>query len=102
MKYEEYQAYEKRVKSFFEKHGLNNLSCNYNDETGDPESFFSHNPCDCCGTKLGGTRYECNGYSETEKDVLDFACVCEDCVYYAEYGQLDDMTMMEIKDWPGK
>jgi hypothetical protein len=24
--------------------------------------------------------------------------VCQDCEYYAEYGQLDDMTMLDIEE----
>jgi hypothetical protein len=92
----EYLAYEKAVQSFFEREGVNNLSF-VSEEEGLCEPFFSWRRCDCCGTHLGGDRYHCNGYNPTTKEVQEYDCVCGDCVYYAEYGRLDDMTMMEVE-----
>ncbi len=86
---QEYADYEATVAEFF-SHGLNNLSSR-------GESFFSWRPCQCCGTHLGGDRYECDGYNGQTEEVEEYDCVCSDCVYYAEYGQLDDQTMLDIE-----
>lgn len=86
----EYEQYEKDVKEFF-SHGLRNLSS----KSG--ESFFSWHSCECCGDPLGGDRYECNGYNEKTGQIEEYDYICENCVYYAEYGRLGDQTMMEIE-----
>jgi hypothetical protein len=101
MTYQEYQEYVKRVESFFDENGLGNLSAKA-DEDGNKEASFSPGPCECCGSKLGGDYYEADGYSTKHKEVLDFDRICRDCIYFAEYGQLDDQTMLDIPDWPGK
>ena len=88
---EEYENYQQSVAEFFVEEGLNNLS------SDNDEPYFSWNACDCCGTHLGGNRYDCSGYCEETGEVQDGYCVCEDCVYYAEYGQLDDDTMWQIE-----
>lgn len=95
MNKQEYAEYQERVAEFF-SHGLTNLSAK-SDDNGTCEPFFSWSPCDCCGSPLGGDRYECDGYNEKTKEVEEYDSVCPDCVYYAEYGQLDDTTMMEIE-----
>lgn len=41
--------------------------------------------------------YECDAYNRNTREVQDYDFICEDCAYYVEYGQLDDMTMMEIE-----
>ena len=88
----EYVEYEATVDAFFKREGLSNLST-----AGDVEPFFSWRACDCCNRPEGGDRYECNGYNPTTKKVQDGYTVCPDCVYYAEYGRLDDTTMMEVE-----
>lgn len=88
---QEYADYQAAVADFMEREGLANLSS----KTG--ETFFSWRPCQCCGTTLGGDREECNGYNPTTQEVQEYDCVCTDCIYYSEYGQLDDMTMLEIE-----
>jgi hypothetical protein len=69
------------------------------------EPYFSWAPCECCGSYLGGNReryhfaYECdrNKGKGFEAGVTVFeAEICSDCVYYLAYGQLDDMTMMDM------
>ena len=90
---QEYADYEATVKEFF-SHGLQNLSTKEDCH----EPFFSWSSCDCCQTSLGGDRYECNGYNAETKEVEEYNCVCQDCVYYAEYGHLDDTTMDEIEN----
>jgi len=99
MNLKEYTEYEKDVADFFKREGITNLSSTYDEETGEGymEPFFSWSPCECCGSTLGGDREECAGYNPTTKEVHGPFNVCQDCVYYAEYGHLDDMTMMEIE-----
>jgi len=82
-----------------EKHDLANLShaCDKSGNYIEPE--FSVWPCDCCGNKLHGDRYIADGYSQKDKCVLEFNYICWNCIYYAEYKQLDDMTMLSIEDW---
>lgn len=98
MNNQEYKEYEANVADFFKREGITNLSTVYDEETGEnDEPSFSWGPCQCCGSTLGGDRYKCNGYNPTTKEVQNYT-VCTDCVYYAEYGQLDDMTMMDMEE----
>lgn len=92
----EYAAYEQAVANFMEREGLGNLST-VADENGSSESHFSWLPCDCCGRKEGGERENCNGYNPSNQIVKGDYSICLDCVYYAEYGRLDDATMREIE-----
>ena len=92
----EYENYTTRVELFFKNEGINNLS-QITDDDGDCEPYFSSKNCDCCNRSLGGDRYDCNGYNPETKEVQEYS-VCIDCVYYAEYGQLDDMTMMDMEE----
>lgn len=92
---QEYAEYERAVDEFFQREGIQNLS-DVPDEDGNYEDFFSWRPCDCCGTHLGGSRQDANGWNPTTKEILDFT-VCTDCLYYVEYGRLDDMTMQEME-----
>ena len=101
----QYQDYQASVASFMDLEGLNNLTS----ETG-PDSdhecpccgevvgcdpYFSWSSCECCGSHLGGNRYHATGYNPETKEVYCYE-ICEDCMYYSEYGQLDDMTMMDM------
>ena len=92
----EYENYTTRVELFFNNEGINNLS-QITDDDGDCEPSFSSINCDCCNRSLGGDRYECNAYNPDTKEIQEYS-VCTDCVYYAEYGQLDDMTMMDMEE----
>ena len=85
---QEYADYEAAVKAFFEKEGINCLST-------DGEAYFSWRHCDCCSRPLGGNRYNAKGYNPTTKEIYEYS-VCTECAYYVEYGQLDDMTMMDL------
>lgn len=118
----EYAAYEAAVADFFAAEGIENLSsgCVRCPEcSGHPEmnfdgdypacpdcgftdagvAFFSWRWCDCCKTSLGGNRYHSSGYHREKKEIYEYV-ICEDCVYYAEYGRLDDQTMDEIENSP--
>ena len=104
---QEYQEYEQTVRDFFEREGVENLSmecgptadheCVICGETVGCDPFFSWVICECCQTREGGNRYHATGYNPKTKEAYCYE-VCEDCIYYAEYGQLDEMTMMSIED----
>ncbi len=87
---QQYAEYKERVAEFF-SHGLVNLS-----STCD-EPFFSWSSCECCLNPLGGDRYTANGYNQETDEIEEYDCICSDCIYYAEYGQLDDQTMMDME-----
>lgn len=91
----EYDEYAKRVGDFFAD-WLQNLSA-IPDDDGNVEPFFSWRRCDVCRTSLGGDRYHCNGYNGRTGEVEEYDYVCADCVYFAEYGRLDDTTMAEVE-----
>ena len=113
----EYAEYEESVKEFFEREGINNLSAGYrncpdcdvefDDDNVCPkcgkehgefplEPFISSRPCECCGDHLQGDREEASGYCPATGEIKWFT-VCSDCIYYAEYHQLPDQTMLEIE-----
>lgn len=98
---QDYENYKKSVEDFFSDEGLENLSA-VGDENGLIEPYFSWCRCDCCKTQTGGDRYYCNGYNPTTKEVQTYSFVCGDCVYYAEYGRLDDQTMELIESFSGE
>lgn len=112
----DYEEYEKAVTAFFEREEIDNFSsgtredalrcmANPEEEMPEIEPYFSWRPCECCGTNFGGNREDVIAWPKDidfkapghEERLLEFS-VCEDCVYYNEYGKLDDMTMMEIED----
>lgn len=93
---QEYDDYIARVGAFFEAEGINSLSTVSDNALGEVEPYFSWTRCACCKTTLGGNRYDCVGYNPTTRLFQDGYSVCEDCVYFAEYGKLDDMTMLEV------
>ena len=94
MTHAEYKNYQANVARFFEREGLQNLS----EIDSGKESYFSWSMCDCCGSPLGGDRYDCSGYNPTTKEVQEVYRVCVDCIYYNVYGQLDDMTMLDMTE----
>ncbi len=87
----EYKAYQAAVAAFMEREKLENLT-----STAIGEPFCSSRACDCCGDHFQGNRENANGYSRIDDEVKEYE-ICENCVYYAEYGRLDDMTMMEVE-----
>ncbi len=95
----DYKEYEQRVAEFFQREGINNLSAMSDAEGNTIQDEFSWRPCDCCRRQLGGTRIQASGYNPTTGEIQEYK-ICTDCEYYAAYGQLDDMTMMDMKDEP--
>jgi hypothetical protein len=87
----EYAKYESAVAAFMKREGIANLSSD-----SDSEYSFSWRGCDCCGSDLGGDRIPATGYNRSSKEIQRYT-VCSDCIYYAEYGRLDDMTMIEVE-----
>lgn len=96
----EYQDYQARVAQFFEREGVHNHLSPISDENGNWNEYFSWRPCEVCSSPLGGNRIDANTYvvkaNGKPGKVVEFS-VCVDCLYYVEYGRLDDMTMMEIR-----
>lgn len=88
--YEEYQA---AVRAFWMREGLKFFSSKPTNDGDSPEPYFSWHPCDCCGSHLGGNREDYIGIDA--HGPIEYS-ICEDCVYYNEYGRLDDMTMARI------
>ncbi len=81
--------------------GLEALSsgqCPGCEECGDDEEvepYFSGLPCNICNRLLGGNRYPAH-YVDKDNELCHIS-ICADCVYYLEYGQLDDTTMMDME-----
>ncbi len=94
---EDYKEYQERFTAFMAKEKLENLTP-IGDKNGNIEEYFSWHNCDCCGRVLGGNRVNANGYSSKDKEIKGPYSICVDCEYYAEYGQLDDMTMIGIDE----
>lgn len=93
----EYTAYVDEFWDFMGREGLANLSTLPTADGDSSEPYFSWRPCECCGRPEGGDRYDCNGYIPVMGEIGGPYSVCTDCVYFAEYGQLDDMTMLEVE-----
>ena len=90
---EDYSKYVDRVENFLKlnkvKPGCHSPKNIYS------EPFFARKPCECCQRFLGGDRETYNFMQENgEFFRLD---ICTDCVYFLAYGQLDDMTMLDLE-----
>lgn len=94
----DYRRYVAAFTEFMQREGIANLSRMVPLDDTETHEEFSWRPCDCCGRKLGGNRVQCHGYNPTSKEVCGPYSVCNDCEYFAEYGQLDDMTMMDLAE----
>lgn len=67
---------------------------NWHDSANEPH--FSRYPCDICRRSLGGDRYPVHAFATCD-DGLGHFDACSDCMYYVEYGRLDDTTMASIE-----
>lgn len=74
--------------------GLSDNPSDHDRECAD-EGGFSWRECEACGSSLGGNRYP--AHARTKDGALLHFEVCEDCLMYLNYGQLDDMSMMEME-----
>lgn len=78
----------------------------YDDANDPPEDWYdlanepgiSSSPCDTCGCCLQGDRFPAHGIDKESKpeDALTHFDICVDCLYYVNYGRLDDLTMERI------
>ena len=59
------------------------------------EGCFSWSPCEGCGSSLGGNRYPAHG-RDANDEIVHFS-ICVDCLYFLNYGQLDDTSMAEME-----
>ena len=67
------------------------------DEEGDPSAGFSgSSSCELCNRTLRGERYHMALTNPGDSKICH-RDGCSDCLYYAEYGRLDDSTMMKIE-----
>lgn len=79
--------FEASVKRFFDLEGVTSLSILEGDDNQEP--YFSWRPCECCGSRLGGDRYDTNGYNPETKEIYEYT-VCNDCILYIYNGDLPD------------
>ena len=95
----QYREYCERVESFMKSEGINGFSPPQieGEEERAIESFFSWRSCECCKCPEGGMRQDVISFSEVDNKIHEYV-ICEDCIYYTEYGQLDDTTMMNMVD----
>lgn len=87
---EQYDVFCQAYDNFMERNGFDLLS------TDTDSGFFSWHPCECCGSKMGGTRYWATGVNLKRK-LREVYRICSNCVYYNEYGRLDDLTTMFVE-----
>jgi hypothetical protein len=88
MNKEEYDAYVERVNAFMKREGLSELIC-----VSNMYPYFSRLKCMCCGGKPGD-RYDMVGRPVVSRGVIEWSEyeVCIDCVEYATYGYLEDVS----------
>lgn len=118
---QDYAEYEEHVAAFIEREKIEFLStgsaecedCHgsgfIDEDDADPceacdgsgwsieEPWFSWRPCECCGSHLGGDREHLNAIHKPTGKATQYV-ICTDCVYYLEYGKLDDTTMLRVED----
>lgn len=97
----DYEEFRFRFQEFMSREGIRSFS-DLTDEAGNTvRDEFSKSPCECCRRPLAGERTNVGAWQSETRQILTF-WVCQDCEYFAEYGQLDDTTMMDIEKNPVK
>lgn len=92
----EYNSYLASVEAFYGAEDIDGLT-----DSGRSTEYFSKSPCDCCRRPEHGTRVDMVGYRVgrgTLPAIPYTYSVCVDCEYFAEYGRLDDATMIALDD----
>jgi hypothetical protein len=90
----QYLLWEKRVFEFLEEENTNCLAA-----AGlDADLGFSWHPCECCGSPLGGDRFEMLGFNPDTHEETGPYEVCFSCYIWAAYGEIGDGAMMDISD----
>ena len=64
------------------------------DNPGAESPSFSWRRCEACGSSPGGDRHPAHGV-DANGDIVHLR-VCVDCLYFLNYGTLDDMTMLDM------
>lgn len=60
------------------------------------EGGISSQGCDICGDSHQQTLYAAHGRDADDASLVHLE-ICENCVYYMEYGRLDDQTMASVE-----
>lgn len=93
---QDFEIYKSRVENFL---AVSNIKPGcfspHREGENDSEPFFSWSNCECCNRPLGGTR-EKYSFATNNGKIFD-ADICQDCIYFLTYGELDDLTMMNLK-----
>ncbi len=100
---QEYAGYQERV-AFYLK-GCEAIStgprpgcpdCGHIEEGDDyhEEPWISSQACEICNSPLGGDRE--SWHCIVDGTIVHGTC-CSDCVYFIEYGRLDDQTVLSIE-----
>lgn len=78
---------------------VNASMCEFNDncEVCKCGNEFSASSCELCGNPLGGERHPVAIVDIGHDTEPVYYAACSDCMYFVEYGQLDDESMMEIE-----
>lgn len=97
----EYDTYTARVAEFFAREKIEFPSTGTAETPGgeDHGAWFSWRACECCLRKFGGMREYLYGQItlESGEKILQTWEVCEDCIYFIEYGKLSDSVMLEVE-----
>lgn len=89
----EYDDFVARFRNFLASNNYDGFACtNYENE------FFTSTPCECCRRSFGGNRHQVRAYRIGKPRIRTLYSVCDDCVYFNEYGKLDDETMPSVED----
>ena len=83
----DYQDYLTRIADFEKREQIPTANLAPVNQQADP--WFSWRECECCHRPEGGNR---EYYSAVRPDgeIVKFA-LCEDCIYFAAYGQLENL-----------
>lgn len=97
MNAQQYQTYQQAV-AYFLSHNHVKPGCYAPKSVAENAPFFSWRPCECCQRDLAGER-ETYVFTMDRTNGEQFeADICQDCIYYLTYDQLDDATMVEIEE----
>lgn len=78
-----------RMAEFHERNGTDRISTKpHPDREFTPEPYFSWQPCEVCGTHLGGDREDYVAFKMGSSEPMYDVSVCTDCIHFQEYGCL--------------
>ena len=85
----EYFRYVQNVTEFLRSEGITNLSTM-------GENYFSWFPCECCKRPQAGVQFNATCFNHSTNEIFSYS-ICVDCIYFIEFGKLDDQTMLDIQ-----